>query len=172
MDDKQEITTPEARDDSIGKHRRRGGRGLIITTSVVLVLVIALNLIFSILSYNGLWFVDLTLAKYKSSKTPLFTLSEECIRLIGDEAIPMIDSINSERKAAGEESIRLNIIFCDEPDRIEENTSLRYVLYTARSLRREFPQHINIEFINMKKIPRRCKNTKRPPRRRYTIPTS
>ncbi len=145
--------TEEESVDSIGKHRARGGRRLIIGSALVLVAVTVINLFFSLFSYDNLWFTDLTLTKYKKMETTLYTLSDSCRELIGAEAIPMIDSINAERKEEGLEPLTLDIIFCNDPDRIEEDDSLRYVLYTARSLRKEFPEHVRIEFINMTKNP-------------------
>lgn len=145
--------TEEESVDSIGKHRARGGRRLIIGSALVLVAVTVINLFFSLFSYDNLWFTDLTLTKYKKMETTLYTLSDSCRELIGAEAIPMIDSINAERKEEGLEPLTLDIIFCNDPDRIEEDDSLRYVLYTARALRKEFPEHVRIEFINMTKNP-------------------
>ena len=141
--------------DEAGQSRARSRskkKSAAITASIVL-LVIIVNLIFSAFSMSGLWYFDLTKNRYKSNSGTMYRPSENFLSLISDEAIPMIREINKERENSGEESIKLNIIFCNDPDFIDDNEYLRYINYTARALKKEFPDCVDVEYINMRKNP-------------------
>ena len=49
--------------------------------------------------------------------------------------------------------MKVKIIFCDDRDAIYESTSQRYVLETAEDLEREFPDIIDVEYVNIWKNP-------------------
>lgn len=57
----------------------------------------------------------------------------------------------SESNLFGE--MKVKIIFCDDRDAIYESTSQRYVLETAEDLQREFPEVVEVEFVNIWKNP-------------------
>ena len=126
---------------------------LSIITAAVLLAVIALNVAVSLLSDRQLWYADTTKARYKSAESTLYTLSEECEKLIEKDAIPGISRVNAERAARGEDPIKLKIVFCADKDRVESNEMLRYVSYTARALAKKFSDSIEVEYINMAKNP-------------------
>lgn len=135
------------------KVRSKGKRISAAITSSVVVLVIAVNVIFSVFSISELWYVDLTKNRYKSNPATMYRPTESFLSLISEEAIPMIEGINREREQLGEQPIKLNIIFCNDPDFVCDNEYLKYVNYTARALKSEFPDFIDVKYINMKKNP-------------------
>ena len=122
-------------------------------TVAVLVLVIVINIAVSYFGDALLWFIDLTRVKYVSAEAPMYTLSETCKNLIGTDAVPMIEKVNAQRKARGEDPIKLNIIFCADKDYIEADTKMYYLNMTARSLERAFPHAIEVSYINIDKNP-------------------
>ncbi len=148
---------------STGKKLRYGGISAVVT-AVIIVAIILFNVIFSALSHKFTWYADLT-------PDLLFTLSDECIDLLrnGDDEfenssspIEMVDKIRAENKqynadnglSAGmegyrDENIMINLIFCDDPDVWENNTSMNYVYNTAKELQSEFPDHISIKNPNI-----------------------
>ena len=131
----------------------RKGRLFKVIGAIVIVAVIALNLLVSVLSEARLWYIDLTKTKYKSAESSFYTLSDSCKSLISADAIPMVQAVNAEREAKGEEPIKVKIVFCADRDHIESDEMMRYVSFTARSLAKEFPDEIEVEYINMTKNP-------------------
>ena len=83
-----------------------------IITAFVLAYVIILNIALSFLGDANLWQIDMTLPRYKSTDSGLYTLSDTCRELIGSQSVPLIEEVNRERESRGEEKIKLNIIFC------------------------------------------------------------
>lgn len=133
---------------------RYGGVTVALTT-LIIAAVIIVNVIFTALAQKFLWYADLT-------PELLFTLSDNCIDLIanGDDTfeqsfspIEMVDKARAERRAQDpnfkDEDLMIRIIFCDDPDAWEENTSQRYVYETAKQLENEFPDYIKIENHNI-----------------------
>ena len=131
----------------------RKGRLFKVLGAIIIVAVIALNLLVSVLGEARLWYIDLTRTKYKSAQSSFYTLSDSCKSLISADAIPMVQAINAERDAKGEEPIKVKIIFCADRDYIESDEMMRYLSFTARSLADEFPNEIEVEYINMTKNP-------------------
>ncbi len=114
-----------------------GSRSVAIT-ALVITAVIILNVIFSALAAKFTWYIDLT-------KEGIYTLSDNCKDLLDNT----FGNLVAEREKNGEEPLKVTIKFCDLEDNIMEDTSQRYVLMTAKELREEFPDIINIEFINI-----------------------
>ena len=129
-------------------------------TVVIVSIVIVANVIFSALAQKHLWGVDLT-------PELLYSLSDDCIALIRDgkdiyseqttSPIEKIDQVRAELLAedpdADVDSVRINIIFCDDPDVVKANKTQRYVYNTALELQEEFPGYINVEHRNIIKNP-------------------
>ena len=148
---------------STGKKLRYGGISAIVTT-VVVAAIILFNVIFSALSQKFTLYADLT-------PDLLFTLSDECIDLIrnGDDEfenssspIEMVDKIRAENAQYNadngfsegmdgyrDENLKINLVFCDDPDVWEGDTSMNYVYNTAKELVTEFPDHIQITNYNI-----------------------
>lgn len=139
--------------DTEGVYKKKSKKRITAITAAVVVAVILLNIVISLIGDGRLGFIDLTLTRYMSQTSMMYSLSDECCDLIGEEAIPMIENINAERKGRGEEPIKLNIIFCADKDEIEGDKLMRYVSYTARSLEKEYSGHIDVQYINMRKNP-------------------
>ena len=131
----------------------RSGRTGKIVAAVVIAAVIVLNIVASVLGDARLWYLDMTRTKYKSAESPFYTLSDECADLIASDAIPMVRSDNAAREARGEERIKVKVIFCADRDYIESTEMMRYVSYTARALEKEFPEEIEVEYINATQNP-------------------
>ena len=133
---------------------RRGHRwvGTLITVGVVLAVLLC-NVLFSFVADRYLWQVDESVTKYITDPRSLYTVTDDFIDLMGEYAIPMVDSVNEERAARGEEPITVNIIFCAERDYIYAGTYSRYCLYTALGLQKAFPEQVKVSFINVKKNP-------------------
>ena len=127
-------------------------RVTVITAAVVL-LVIVLNIAVSLIGDARLWYIDLSSVRYKSGESTMYTLSDACLSLIGTDAVPMIEKVNEERARRGEEPIKLNMIFCADKDRIENDSMMRYLNMTARSLEKEYSDVIDVQYINIDKDP-------------------
>jgi hypothetical protein len=122
-------------------------------TAAVVAAVILLNVAVTLIGDFKLWYIDLTRERYISGESAMYTLSESCIELVGDQAVSMVESINAERKLAGEDAIKINIIFCADRDVIEANGYMRYVSYTARCLANEFSDSIAVKYIDIQDNP-------------------
>lgn len=142
----------------MGKKLRYGGVTALLTAAIIAIVIIV-NVIFSALAQKNLWYTDLTPELF-------FTLSENCVTLMneGDSAfekstspIKKIDEYRAAAKAADpnfkDKDIVINIIFCNDELTWTEDTAQRYVLETAKQLRDEFPDHINIEYIDIIRNP-------------------
>ncbi|MBQ8141497.1 MAG: Gldg family protein [Clostridia bacterium] len=155
------------RKTSVNSRKLRYGGVTAALTALIIAVVIIVNVIFSALSTKFLWYVDMT-------PDLLYTLSDECIELIrsGDEEfdsespIEMVNKVRAENKAYNEENglsegdenyrdenLYINIIFCDEIDTIQSESSQRYVYNTALELQNEFPDHIKITNYNIYRNP-------------------
>ena len=127
----------------------------------ILVAVLILNVLVGALTGMGLLFVDNTVTRYTDDfytddgliPPTFYTLQDSTRELLGEHAIPMVESVNADRRARGEEDIKINIIFCDDRDRWDASDSSRYVLYTALQLQKEFPHAVDVSFINVELDP-------------------
>ena len=116
---------------------RYGSLSVVLTICVVAV-VVMVNVIFQTLAVRYSWFIDMT-----ASGT--FTLSDDCRDYVADSIIPQIDADN----ASLSEKQKIHIIFCDDKAAWEEQPVQQYLLNTAKELAEEFPDHIEIEHINI-----------------------
>ena len=146
---------------STSRKLRYGGITAFLTALIIAVVIVA-NVIFSALSQKLLWYTDLT-------PDELFTVSDECFALIRDgdssfedatSPIEKIDEIRAEKLAADPSfdasSLKINIIFCDDEDKWNADmTTSQYIYYTARQLEAEFPDYIQLHFVNIVHNPTR-----------------
>ncbi len=150
------------------KRKIRYGGVSLLSTVLIIAAVILFNVIFSALSQKFLWYVDLTPDR-------LFTLSDECVTLLekGDETfsnssspIEMVDKVREENKVYNvehgltpgqddyrDEHIMINIIFCDDPDTLQGNSTQNYVYHTALQLEEKFPDYIDVKNYNIIRNP-------------------
>lgn len=133
--------------------KRKNPKIMTAITIAIVALVIALNIVVSLVGDLQLIFIDISPVKYKSAKYPLYTLSDGAKNMVRDDVITMIDKVNAERIAEGKDAIPLRIVFCSDRDEIESDTLTGYVSYTARALQKEFPDHIVVEYVNTTKNP-------------------
>ncbi|MBQ8850187.1 MAG: Gldg family protein [Clostridia bacterium] len=142
----------------MGKKLRYGGVTAALTAAIIAIIIIV-NIIFSALAQKNLWYSDLT-------PELVFTLSENCVTLLRDgdsefenstSPIKKIDEFRAAAKAenpdAKDEDIMINIIFCNDELTWTEDTAQRYVLETAKQLQKEFPDYINIEYVDIIRNP-------------------
>ncbi|MBO5415130.1 MAG: Gldg family protein [Clostridia bacterium] len=152
---------------SVNSRKIRYGGVTAALTALIIAIIIIVNVIFSMLSQKFTWYVDMT-------PDLLYTLSDESKALLRDgdskfettSPIEMVDSIREENKESNEanglsegdegyldEDIMINIIFCDDIDTLQSNSSQRYVYNTALELQTEFPDHINVINYNIIRNP-------------------
>lgn len=155
--------------NTFNKRKFRYAGTSVALTALIIAAVIIFNVIFSALSTKFLWYVDMT-------PDLLYSLSDECIDLIqnGDDSfdnstnspVAMVDKIRAENKAYNaensltegmdgyrDEHSMINIIFCDDADTLQANSTQRYVYYTALELQEKFPDYINIINYNIIRNP-------------------
>ena len=135
--------------DNDAVYCRKSPKRLTVITAAVVLAVVIFNILFSVLGDRQMFYIDLSQALYKSSKSNMYTLSDDCGDMIADRVIPMIDQVNKERAAKGEDPIKLNIVFCSDRDVVENNELTRYVSYTARAIAKNFPNHVSVQYINI-----------------------
>ncbi|MBE6697531.1 MAG: hypothetical protein E7581_03320 [Ruminococcaceae bacterium] len=116
---------------------RYGSLSVVLTVCVIAVIVIV-NVIFQTLTTRYSWYIDMT-----SSGT--FTLSDDCRDYVADNIIPEIDADN----AALTEKQKIRIIFCDDQLAWADQLVQQYVANTANELAEAFPDHIQIEYVNI-----------------------
>ncbi len=133
----------------VGKSPKR----LKAVTAAVIIAVLVLNIVVSVIADSRLWHIDMTSERYMSGESALYTLSETCLSLIGEQSVPMIEEVNREREERGEDPIKLNIIFCSDKDLVEGDELMGYVNMTARALKKEYPEAIDVKYINIRKNP-------------------
>lgn len=120
-----------------GNKFRHGSLSLAITVLVV-VAVLLFNVGVTALFGRRLLFGDLT-------SESIYTLNPETTVLLDQT----FDSVKKAREEAGEESAKVEIIFCADPDILTQNTLMRYVYYTARSLAKKYPKIISVRTVDV-----------------------
>ena len=125
---------------------RRGSASLGLCI-LVLVAVLLLNIGMTALCTSQLWFIDLTPQSTYTvylqntnlqKQSGLYTLMDETKNYLGY----IIDEANKDR----EEPVKVDIIFCAEPDQLTKTDAMRYVYYTALALQKQFPNTIEVSW--------------------------
>lgn len=134
---------------------RRFTKKTVFTLVCVLVVlaVLMLNAGFSLLAQKGLWFLDFAIPRYTSQKGTLYTVSDDCISLLQANLPGAVDAVNAQRAAEGLEPLKVEIIFCTDPDTLNDNQYQRYIHYTALGLQKEFADYVTVKYINIQKNP-------------------
>ena len=122
-------------------------------TVLVIAGVLLCNVGFHALATKGLWFLDFAIPRYLSMEGTLYTVSDSCITLLEKNLPSAVDSVNQERAAQGLEPLKVEIIFCTDPDVLNDNQYTRYVHYTALGLQKEFSDYIDVQYVNIIKNP-------------------
>ncbi len=134
-------------------YARKSPKKLTLITVAVIAAVILFNIIFSIIGDDLMLYIDLSQVKYNSGVTTLYTLSDTCKDMISDQAVPMINRVNEEREARGEDKIKVKIVFCADRDNIEKDGQMRYISYTARAIANANRGLVEVEYINIRENP-------------------
>ena len=114
---------------------------------LVLVAVILLNVGMTALCTSQLWFIDLT----PQSTYTVYQETNNLQKQVGlytlmDETVDYLEYIFEQANAKREEPVKVEIIFCDEPDQLTAQEAMRYVYYTALSLQKQFPDSIKVSW--------------------------
>ena len=133
---------------SVGKKR---GLSVIILVCV-LIAVLLLNVAVSALAYKKVLDIDLTRPKY-TQMGGFYTFSDGLKTVMEQSVIPSIDEINSQREAKGLESIKVEIIFCDDADILEADEQTKMIHHTARQLYSRYSDYIELRHVNVRKNP-------------------
>lgn len=135
-----------------GRKLRYGSLSVVITALIIAV-VVMVNVIFTALDQEAWLKIDLT-------PEQLYTLSDEFINLIenGDAAYEKsteapIAKIDQYREEQGNDSLKINIIFCEERDKVYETDTQRYVQQTAEQIEREFDGYVEIKYVDVERNP-------------------
>ena len=135
---------------------RKGTRrvvGFAITVAVIAA-VLAINVLFSFVADRFMWQTDSTVTKYTSRPgVSMYTPTEEFVDVIREYAIPMVQEMNAQRAANGEEPITINVKFCTERDKVYAADKLRMIQYSVLALQKEFPNAVKVEYLNIEKNP-------------------
>ena len=132
-------------------------------TALVVAAVVLLNVLFSAVAGANLWFIDLTTyQRYTHVTDPktgerikvpvdyeMYTLSQGCIDLLDTSFAEVI----AERQQKGEDELKVELIFCEDPDNLIKASSSRMVYITALSLQKQFPDQISVRCIDVYKNP-------------------
>ncbi|MBR5459342.1 MAG: hypothetical protein IKV53_00615, partial [Clostridia bacterium] len=78
------------------KYKRKSKRIRRIITALVLLLVMAINIAFTILADANLWFTDISDTRYIKDEFTLYTVTPELENLIKNQVVPEIDKVNSQ----------------------------------------------------------------------------
>ena len=106
--------------------------------AVVLVAVLLLNAGATALCRGLVWLIDLT-------SEDMYTLSDTAVTRLTDT----FDKVNADRRASGQEDVKVDIIFCADPDMLTSNEQMRYIYYTALNLQKAFPDTIEVSATNV-----------------------
>ena len=122
-------------------------------TVLVIAGVLLCNVGFHALATKGLWFIDFAIPRYTSMEGTLYTVSDSCLELLNGNLPGTVDAINAQRTANGEQPLKVEIIFCTDPDVLNDNQYSRYIHYTALGLQKEFSDYIDVQYVNIVKNP-------------------
>ena len=122
-------------------------------SALVILGVLLLNAGFHALAAKGLWFIDFAIPRYLSQEGTLYTVSDSCITLLENNLPGAVDTVNQQRAEQGLEPLKVGIIFCTDPDTLNDNEYTRYIHFTALGLQKEFSDYIDVQYINITKNP-------------------
>lgn len=134
-------------------YTKKSPKIMTVITVAVIVAVMAFNILFSIIGDRAMLFFDISQIKYKSDATTLYTLSDTCNDLIGREAVPMIKQFREDGQTSDKSAQKLKIVFCADKDLIEGDAKTRYVSYTARAIEKNYPEYVEVSYVNIEKNP-------------------
>lgn len=146
---------------STGRKLRYGGTSIALT-ALIIAAVIIVNALVTLLVQNFGLYVDLTPDLH-------FTISDECYELIGAEVadddnetpIEMVKKFRETNKAYNaanglsqgdegykDENVTINIVFLEEKDILQADSTTNYVVVNAEELRAKYPDYIKVEYVD------------------------
>ena len=105
---------------------------------LVLAGVILLNAAATALFGGKLWFLDMT-------SEGMYRLTDATKSMLGSS----FDEVNADRAQQGQEPVKVDIIFCADPDMLRANEQMRYIYYTALDLQDTFPDTVEVQTTNV-----------------------
>lgn len=120
------------------KRKLRYGSASVGFCALVIAAVILLNVVFGALCSGRLWFIDMTPLAKKAPSTH-YTLSSVAEQMVGEA----IASANANRGEDGE-PVKVDIIFCNDPDMLCKSELMRYVYYTALQIEKAYPDTVTV----------------------------
>ena len=110
-------------------------------SAAVIAVVILLNALVTFLCTSNRWFEDLTTGHFREQDLDIYggmyTLSDPARNLMQ----LTFDTVKENRP---EEDVKVDIIFCADPDLICGNQYMRYIYYTALEMQKAFPDYIKV----------------------------
>lgn len=116
--------------DGISRKMRHGSKSVAISAAVICA-VILLNLLISSLCSKWMLFID-------NTPEPMYTLEDETEFLL-EQTLSEVDA-----KRGEDNPVKVDIIFCADPDLLIANDLLRPVYYTALQMEYAFPDNIRV----------------------------
>jgi hypothetical protein len=118
-----------------------------------LAVVLLLNVLLSALCSSEMLFVDMTgytrQTKEGSEVYETYTLTEDVIEFLDTT----FDELHATRQAKGEEDVKVEIIFCDDPDNLMANFYQRIIYIAALELQKQYPDIITVKNVDIYKNP-------------------
>ncbi len=125
---------------------RRGSASLGLCI-IVLVAVLLLNVGMTALCTSQNWFIDLTPQSTYTVYQQFNNLQKQCgLYTLMDETVGYLEYIFEQANSKREEPVKVEIIFCTEPDQLIKAESMRYIYYTALALQKQFPDSIKVSW--------------------------
>ena len=114
---------------------------------IVLVAVLLLNIGMTALCTSQFWFIDLTpQSTYTVYQQHNNLQKQSGLYTLMDETVNYLEYIIEEANKDREEPVKVDIIFCSEPDQLTKTDAMRYVYYTALGLQKQFPDTIKVSW--------------------------
>ena len=114
---------------------------------IVLVAVLLLNIGMTALCTSQFWFIDLTPQSTYTVYQEYSNLQKQSgLYTLMDETVNYLDIIIRNVNEGREEPVKVDIIFCAEPDLLTKNEAMRYVYYTALAMQKKFPDTIKVSW--------------------------
>ena len=111
-------------------------------SAAVIAAVILLNVLVTALCSDNRWFIDMTSGRFRDKDVPtyggLYTLSDGAEHMLG----LTFDSVNENRSE--DDSVKVDIIFCADPDLLCANDNMRLVYHTAKAMEKAYPDQISV----------------------------
>ena len=109
--------------------------------AIVIAAVILLNALMTFLCTSNRLFIDMTTGHFREKDIPLYggmyTLSDAAKNMMRKT----FEDVEANREG---EDVKVDIIFCADPDLLCGNTYMRYIYYTALEMEKAFPEYIQV----------------------------